>query len=49
MDAPGYPLLFGESGAALADADWIDHANKYLPPNLSALNTTFVDGSRAQR
>ena len=49
MEAPGYPLLFGESGAAFADADWIDHANKYLPPNLSALNTTFVDGSRAQR
>jgi acyl-coenzyme A thioesterase PaaI-like protein len=49
MDARGYPLLFGESGASLADADWIDHANKYLPANLSALKTTFVDGSRAQR
>jgi uncharacterized protein (TIGR00369 family) len=49
MDSRGYPLLFGESGAALADADWIDHANKSLPANLSALNTAFVDGSRTQK
>jgi hypothetical protein len=49
MDAHGYPLLFGESGAALADAEWIDHANNCLPANLSALNATFLDGSRAQK
>lgn len=49
MDAHGYPLLFGESGAALTDEDWIDHANKFLPANLSALNATFVDGTRAQK
>ena len=49
MDAHGYPLLFGESGASLADTDWIDHANKCLPANLSALSATFVDGSRARR
>jgi acyl-coenzyme A thioesterase PaaI-like protein len=49
MDALGYPLLFGESGAALADSEWIEHANRSLPANLSALNATFIDGSRAQR
>ena len=49
VESSGYPLLFGESGAALTDADWIDHANKHLPANLSAFNATFVDGSRTQR
>jgi acyl-coenzyme A thioesterase PaaI-like protein len=49
MELRGYPLLFGESGAALDDADWLDHANRHLPTNLSALKATFVDGSRAQR
>lgn len=49
MDERGYPLLFGESGALLTDAEWVDHANKHLPPNLSALNTSFVAGSRADR
>jgi acyl-coenzyme A thioesterase PaaI-like protein len=49
MAPHGYPLLFGEPGAALADADWIAHANKHLPANLAALNTTFLDGSRTER
>ena len=45
----GYPSLFGESGAALSDADWIRHANTCLPENLSGLNAIFVGGSRAQK
>jgi acyl-coenzyme A thioesterase PaaI-like protein len=49
MDALGYPLLFGEPGAVLSDAEWIEHANKYRPANLAALNATFIEGSRAQR
>jgi uncharacterized protein (TIGR00369 family) len=42
----GYRYLFGESGAALSDTDWIAQANDSLPPNLSALNARFVAGSR---
>jgi uncharacterized protein (TIGR00369 family) len=49
MSPPGYVHLFGESGAALAETQWIDRANETLPANLSALNATFMDGSRAQR
>ena len=48
MELRGYPLLFGESGRGDA-ADWLDHANRWLPANLSALKATFVDGSRAKR
>ena len=44
-----YVQLFGEFGAALSDADWIERANDSLPPNLSALNARIVAGSRADR
>jgi hypothetical protein len=37
-----YAQLFGEFGAVLSDADWIDLANDFLPPNLSALNARIV-------
>src|SRR3978361_1029763 len=45
----GYAGLFGELGAGLTDIDWITRANSSLPPNLSALNTRFVGGSRADQ
>jgi uncharacterized protein (TIGR00369 family) len=51
-DAPtrdAYAGLFGELGGGLSDADWITRANSALPPNLSALNTRFVGGSRADQ
>jgi uncharacterized protein (TIGR00369 family) len=44
-----YAQLFGEFGAMLSDADWIGLANDCLPPNLSALNTRIVAGSRRDR
>jgi uncharacterized protein (TIGR00369 family) len=44
-----YLQLFGSGGAALSDADWMQLANDSLPPNLSALNSQFVAGSRADR
>ena len=44
-----YVQLFGDFGATLSDADWIDLANDSLPPNLSALNARIVAGSRADR
>jgi uncharacterized protein (TIGR00369 family) len=45
----GYTGLFGEFGAGLSDIDWITRANSSLPPNLSALNTRFAGGSRADQ
>jgi acyl-coenzyme A thioesterase PaaI-like protein len=44
-----YTQLFGEFGATLSDADWIELANDSLPPNLSALNARIVAGSRTDR
>jgi uncharacterized protein (TIGR00369 family) len=44
-----YARLFGETGAALSDADWITQANEALPPNLSALNARIVGGSRSDK
>ena len=41
--------LFGEFGAMLSDADWIELANDCLPPNLSALNARIVKGCRTDR
>lgn len=42
-----YRRLFGESGAALSETEWITTVNSSLPPNLSALNTRFESGSRS--
>ena len=44
-----YTRLFGESGAALSDEDWITHANDSLPPNLSALNARIETGFRSDK
>ena len=44
-----YFQVFGESGATLSDANWIELANDTLPPNLSALSARIVAGSRANR
>jgi acyl-coenzyme A thioesterase PaaI-like protein len=44
-----YVQLFGESGAKLADAEWIGLANGCFPPNLSALNAEIIGGSRSDR
>ena len=49
MDVTGYLGLFGEPGAVLSDAQWIDHANQCRTPNLAALNASFIDGSRTER
>jgi len=49
MNATGYLGLFGEAGAALTDEQWVDHANRHLTPNLSALNARYVKGCRAER
>lgn len=49
MDVTGYLGLFGESGAARSDADWVAHANKHLMPNLATLNAKFLAGSRDER
>lgn len=49
MSTLGYLGLFGEAGNALGDWQWVAHANANLVPNLAALNTRFLDGSRAER
>lgn len=49
MDVSGYLGLFGESGMALSVSNWVDHANKNLTPNLSALNASYLDGSRTEQ
>jgi uncharacterized protein (TIGR00369 family) len=49
MNVTGYVGLFGEPGAALSEAEWVDYANKNLTPNLSALNTRYLDGSRDEQ
>lgn len=49
MDISGYVGLFGEPGAALSAAEWVEYANKNLTPNLSALNTRYLDGSRDEQ
>jgi hypothetical protein len=49
VEIDGYLGLFGEPGAALTDTQWVAHANRHLTPNLSALNTRFLDGCREQR
>jgi uncharacterized protein (TIGR00369 family) len=41
-----YRRLFGESGAALSEAEWIAAMNTSLPPQLSALKARFEAGSR---
>jgi uncharacterized protein (TIGR00369 family) len=42
----GYRRLFGESGAALSEPEWIAALNTSLPPQLSALKAQFEAGSR---
>jgi acyl-coenzyme A thioesterase PaaI-like protein len=49
MDISGYVGLFGEPGAALSDAAWIEHANQHLTPNLSILSARYLAGSRTER
>jgi acyl-coenzyme A thioesterase PaaI-like protein len=49
VDVSGYVGLFGEPGLALSEAQWVEHANQHLTPNLSALNTRYLDGSREER
>jgi acyl-coenzyme A thioesterase PaaI-like protein len=49
MDVSGYLRLFGEPGAALTEAEWVEHANKHLTPNLSTLNARYLDGCRAEQ
>ena len=49
MDASGYLGLFGESGVALSDEEWLEQANAHLPPNLTALKARYLDGSREER
>jgi uncharacterized protein (TIGR00369 family) len=44
-----YRRLFGESGAALCEPEWIAAMNTALPPQLSALNARFETGSRLER
>lgn len=49
VDALGYLGLFGEPGAGLSEAEWIEHANSHMPANLSAFNTRFLGGSREEQ
>jgi uncharacterized protein (TIGR00369 family) len=49
MVVTGYLGLFGESGLRLSGAEWVDHANQHLPPNLSTLNTRYLDASREEQ
>jgi acyl-coenzyme A thioesterase PaaI-like protein len=49
MNVSGYLELFGESGGAMTDQQWVDHANRHLTPNLAALNASYLEGSRAER
>lgn len=44
-----YLRLFGESGAALSEPEWIVAMNSSLPPQLSALNARFETGSRMDK
>ncbi|WP_157900666.1 PaaI family thioesterase [Mycobacterium rhizamassiliense] len=48
MDVSGYLGLFGEPGATLGEAQWMERANRNLTPNLAALNARFLGGSRAE-
>jgi acyl-coenzyme A thioesterase PaaI-like protein len=49
MDVSGYLGLFGEPGLALSDTEWVEHANRYLTPNLAALRAKYLDGHRDER
>ena len=49
MENLGYLDLFGTTGEALTDADWIDRANRYRTPNLVALNAFYEAGSSKER
>jgi uncharacterized protein (TIGR00369 family) len=49
MDVNAYLGLFGEPGLALTDAEWLEHANKHLTPNLSTLNARYLEGCREER
>jgi acyl-coenzyme A thioesterase PaaI-like protein len=49
MDVSGYLGLFGEPGLALSDTEWVDHANRYLTPNLATLQAKYLDGHRDER
>ena len=49
MDVAGYLALFGDAGSALSEAQWIEHANNHLTPNLQALNARYLAGSRDER
>lgn len=44
-----YRRLFGGSGAALSEPEWIAVMNSSLPPQLSALNARFDAGSREDK
>jgi hypothetical protein len=43
MDVSGYHRLFGDAGASLTDSEWVEHANRNLTPNLSALNARYLE------
>jgi uncharacterized protein (TIGR00369 family) len=49
MDVNGYLGLFGKPGLALTNAEWVEHANKHLTPNLSTLNARYLEGCREER
>jgi acyl-coenzyme A thioesterase PaaI-like protein len=49
MDVSGYLGLFGEPGLALSDTEWVEHANRFLTPNLAALQAKYLDGHRDER
>lgn len=49
MDVSGYLGLFGESGLALNDEQWVHHANENMTPNLATLRARYIDGNRAER
>lgn len=44
-----YRRLFGESGAALSEPEWIAALNSSLPHQLSSLNARFETGSRLEK
>lgn len=49
MDVSAYIGLFGVSGLALSTAQWVEHANANLTPNLSALSTRYLEGNRDEQ
>lgn len=49
MDGGGYIGLFGAPGAALSAAQWVEHANANVTPNLSVLNARYLEGNRDEQ